>query len=847
MLTNLHATLALGLVVSLCGCGGGGGGQKPANTGITIPPATSNQDNSKPPWNSFADQIQDPSNLAELATEFETDEYDAMGALAMINASSAYARGATGAGIAVGVIDSGVYEEHIEFSQGSGDKVEYAGSDYSSGNPRSDDAIGHGTLVAGVIGANKDGSDLSNELNMHGVAFDASILAYEIPLGSGSGPYDPLDVEQINFSDDNYFANRFTTMADQVDIINLSFGFSGVVTSYTATQVESAFGLTIEALAQQNKSRSQRSIFVFSAGNAWNDIDDEGNTVDADSPELMPGLPYLFPELKDHMLAVAAVDDSGEIAFYSNRCGVAADYCLVAPGGGDGNNNGSVEIHERIWGPTPPEPDAEVGAHYYGGAIGTSFAAPVVSGSLALLKQMFPTVGNHELAARLLTTADKTGIYSDSSIYGQGLLDLDAATRPVGALAVASESSLNSGLSDISASSVTTSGAGLGNSLVAALRGHNMALFDQQGFPFYRDASLLVNQVQSPSAVNRMQHREQQLGNGARLQLGKSINSLNSQGQQLRPDYLALQFGSASEQYSNSKQSLNRFVGINANPGWFFGVYADGLVAPDHNSDDSSFAAPWLSFARNGLSSGGAVDLRRGKLRIGMFEGSMFDNSGLDGPGVSGQLSPDPELNSHGSLLEYSLWSPGISLNFQRGYINEDESLLGATLGQNLGQLKNSATDFYGLNGHVQLNHNWQGVFAVYLGTTESGLEESGLLNLDKSLNSNAWTLGLNSSPNWQTDDRLSISLHQPLRIQSGHGSLKLATGRTVDRQVTYETVSFDLQPQGREQQLELLYQFKWGKINTATRIEYRRHPNHNPLNRSYGMIEFSLFKAFSH
>ena len=847
MLSKSSATLALGILIALCGCSGGGGGQKSADNGISLPPPGSNQDNSKPPWNSFADQIQDPSNLAELTSEFETDEYAGSGALAMINASSAYARGATGAGVTVGVIDSGVYEEHIEFAQGSGDKVEYAGSDYSASRPRSNDAVGHGTLVAGVIAANRDQLISQEGLNMHGVAFDANLLAYEIPLGSGEGPYDPLEVEQITFSDDNYFASRFTTMADQVDIINMSFGFAGVITSYSATQVEAAFGRSIDALSQQNKSRGQRSIFVISAGNAYNNLDEFDNTVEADSPELLPGLPYLFPELKDHMLAVVAVDDSGEIAFYSNRCGVAADFCLAAPGGGDGNSNGSVETHERIWGPVPPDSSAEANAHYYGGAIGTSFAAPVVSGSLALLKQMFPSVGNYELVTRLLTTADKTGIYSDSSIYGQGLLDLEAATRPVGALAVASDSSLNSGLSDIGASSITTSGAGLGNSLVAALKGQNIALFDQQGFPFYRDASLLINQVQSSSAVSRLQHRERNLGNGARLQLGKSINSVNSQGLPLQADYLALQFGSASEQYINGKQSLNRFVGINANPGWFFGVYADGLVAPDHSSDDSSFAAPWLNFARNGLSSGGAVDLGRGTLRIGMFEGSMFDNSGFDGPGVSGQLSPDRELNSHGSLLEYSLWSPGISLNFQRGYINEDGSLLGATLGQNLGQLKNSATDFYGLNGHVQLNRNWQGVFAVYLGTTESGLEETGLLNLDKSLNSNAWTLGLNSSPNWQPEDRLSISLHQPLRIQSGQGSLKLATGRTIDRQVIYETVNFDLQPQGREQQLELLYQFKWGRINTATRVEYRRHPNHNPLIRSYGMIEFSLFKAFSH
>ena len=847
MLPKPSATLAFGILMALWGCSGGGGGQKTADSGITLPPPGSNQDSSKPPWNSFADQIQDPSNLDELASEFETDEYAGSGALAMINASSAYARGATGAGVRVGVIDSGVYEEHIEFAQGSGDKVEYAGSDYSASNPRSNDSIGHGTLVAGVIAANRDQSISQEGLNMHGVAFDASLTAYEIPLGSGEGPYEPLETEEVSFSDDNYFASRFTTMANQVDIINMSFGFSGVISSYSAAQVEAAFGRSIDALSQQNKSRGQRSIFVISAGNAYNNLDEFDNAVEADSPELLPGLPYLFPELQDHMLAVVAVDDSGKIAFYSNRCGVAADFCLAAPGGGDGNNNGSVEVHERIWGPAPPEANAEANAHYYGGAIGTSFAAPVVSGSLALLKQMFPTVGNHELAARLLTTADKTGIYSDSSIYGQGLLDLDAATRPVGALAVASASSLNTGLSDISASSISTSGGGLGNSLVAALKGHNIALFDQQGFPFYRDASLLINQLQSPSGASRLQHQQRQLSNGTRLQLGKNINSVNSQGQQLRPDYLALQFGSGPEQHRDSQQSLNRFVGINANPGWFFGVYADGFVTPDQSADHSNFAAPWLNFARNGWSSGGAVDLALGKLRIGIFEGSIFDHSGFDGPGVSGLHSPDRELNSHGSLLEYSLWSPSLSINFQRGYISEDDSLLGATLGPSLGQLKDSATEFYGLNGHIQLNRNWQGVFALYLGTTDSGLNESGLLNLDRSLNSNAWTLGLNSSPNWQPDDRLSISLHQPLRIQSGQGSLKLATGRTLDRQVTYEIVSFDLQPQGREQQLELLYQFKWGKINTATRVEYHMQPNHNPLNRSYAMIEFSLFKAFSH
>ena len=82
-----------------------------------------------------------------------------MTGLAMINASSAYARGATGAGVTVGVVDSGVYEEHIEFETNTGDKISLAGSDYASDDARSNDAISHGTLVAGVIAANRDNSN----------------------------------------------------------------------------------------------------------------------------------------------------------------------------------------------------------------------------------------------------------------------------------------------------------------------------------------------------------------------------------------------------------------------------------------------------------------------------------------------------------------------------------------------------------------------------------------------------------------------------------------------------------------------------------------------------------------
>ena len=209
---NIKAvTIILSTVFALSACGGGGGSSPSANTPTVAPPSPPAPTvvEPGPPYANFAAQDQDPDDFASLVASAETEEYAGMGGLVLINASSAYARGATGDGVSVGVIDSGVYEEHYEFATDSGDKISVAGSDYSDSTPRSDSAIDHGTQVAGVIAASKNG-DLDTGIKMHGVAYDADILTYEIPLGSSDGPYQPLDEGNVGFNDDNYFASRFT-------------------------------------------------------------------------------------------------------------------------------------------------------------------------------------------------------------------------------------------------------------------------------------------------------------------------------------------------------------------------------------------------------------------------------------------------------------------------------------------------------------------------------------------------------------------------------------------------------------------------------------------------------------
>ena len=103
---------------------------------------------------------------------------------------------------------------------------------------------------------------------------------------------------------------------------------------------------------------------------------------------------------------------------YSNGCGVAKNWCLVAPGGGD------------WWFPNPYPDDPIVVADKDGGytkTFGTSFAAPHVTGAAALVWQMFPFFSADQVRQTLLGTARDIGPPGVDEIYGYGLLDVGKA------------------------------------------------------------------------------------------------------------------------------------------------------------------------------------------------------------------------------------------------------------------------------------------------------------------------------------------------------------------------------------------------------------------------------------
>ena len=136
---------------------------------------------------------------------------------------------------------------------------------------------------------------------------------------------------------------------------------------------------------------------------------------------------------------------------------------------------------------------------------GTSFAAPMVSGGLAIMKQLFrDQVSNEELVSRLLRTADDTGIYADRDLYGRGRMDLGAATSPVGVLDVPITTGTAAMASAALGSTGLRLGAAFGDGMAAAFDGDEIMALDGYGSPFWYELDSFTATTDGPSMAARL-------------------------------------------------------------------------------------------------------------------------------------------------------------------------------------------------------------------------------------------------------------------------------------------------------------------------------------------------------
>jgi membrane-anchored mycosin MYCP len=264
---------------------------------------------------------------------------------------------ATGKGVRVAVIDSGVDASHPQLrGQVS------AGRDFLHNDATArQDCVGHGTAVASIIAARR----VANT-GFQGLAPDATIVPIRVSeqkeIGENEQPTD-AQASPHRFAQ----AIRFAVDTAEVQVINLS-----LVMSANNDEVADAVQHAVNAGV----------IVVAAAGNHAT----EGN-------------PTPYPAAYGGVIGVAATTAEGTRAAYSQH----GDYVDIAAIGDQ------VTVAGR-----------HAGHHL---DQGTSFAAPFVSATVALLKQRYPDASADEILRRLTATADPApgGGYSEE--YGHGLLN----------------------------------------------------------------------------------------------------------------------------------------------------------------------------------------------------------------------------------------------------------------------------------------------------------------------------------------------------------------------------------------------------------------------------------------
>ena len=353
--------------------------------------------------------------------------------------TNAWARGITGKGVTIAVLDNGFDLAHKDFTG----KI-VASKNFNSvvawNNPNDPTAVTwgwHGTMMAGIAAA------ANNGVGTVGVAPDARLLLGQVGQGKETVS---VEMAAVHKGIDWASANGAT-------VINLSLG-----SSFDPTFQK---GMTLLNVSQSGIWKAPTVNGALYNGYGIKDVNayavgtNRGSIIVASSGN--QGLPYAqYPGafatqvdstgkliLGGRMLIVGATDSTGKIiAPFSNRAGsictnivgktcndpyLVKDFFLVAPG-------------MQVYGSAPNQMNR--GTDGSMGVSGTSPAAAYVSGGIALMKQAWPQLRPEQLVSITLNTAKDLGAKGVDEVYGHGLVDFDAATRPMGTLVLANNAKL---------------------------------------------------------------------------------------------------------------------------------------------------------------------------------------------------------------------------------------------------------------------------------------------------------------------------------------------------------------------------------------------------------------------
>jgi subtilisin family serine protease len=326
------------------------------------------------------------------------------------NVERAWEAGYTGAGACLTVVDDGLERGHPDLAP---NYAAAASHDYNDGRAAPDpgSADSHGTSAAGVAAAARDGAACGV-----GVAYGAALAGVRLIARAATDAQEAMGL---------------THTLQKTDAYSCSWGPSDSGRALEGPGTLAAAAMA-DAVARGRGGRG--AVYVWAAGNGAASGD---------------GCEYDGYASSRHTVAVGAVTRAGRRAWYSERC---AAMFVSAPSSGDGD---WIATTDRTGAAGRADGDCR---RDFGG---TSAAAPVVAGVVALMLQANPELTHRDVQHVLAATATRADPDAaswrrnaagrwHSDEYGFGLVDAAAATAAAaGWTGVPAERSISSGAREV--------------------------------------------------------------------------------------------------------------------------------------------------------------------------------------------------------------------------------------------------------------------------------------------------------------------------------------------------------------------------------------------------------------
>ena len=679
--------------------------------------------------------------------------------------------GSTGPGVLVAVVDTGIDLSHSEFAG----RIAPGGTCF--GGPsvcfglgiRGNDDQGHGTHVAGIIGA------AANGVGTTGVAPAALLLPVKVLDSGGFGGY-PSVISGISYA-----------ASHRARVINMSFG--GPMPQATDPMLASL------------QQAARTAVIVAAAGN-------DGNG----APLLYPAAYATEAGVVGRMIIAGSVDATNTISSFSQTPGTGGcltvirtktcykDVFLVAPG-------------DAILSTAP--------GGGYATHSGTSMAAPYISGVAARVLQTSPFLTPQQVVSILLQSATDLGAPGTDGVYGRGLVNLSAALAPLGVTSIATSGANTAGFTGTGA----VGSAGVAGVLGAGLRGSTVAksavFFDSYGRDYRTDLTAAI----APGATSIEGFLTQDglfrsvsfAGNGFSLsglvpaESENTVVTAGLSGKQAGPRDVVLR-GSLSDDFSLT-------VGRDASLAGH--VNTLDLAASDAYGglfiSATAMNSPYLALSEGATIFAGSYDIGNGvTLTAGhaqtMTEDRIFADETLSIEELPAYLAQDlTHIRSAANTVVAASWrfAPWGVAGFNVARTDESNGVLGSLERGALALTADAVTTSVGFSARANLGGDWVLSASWSRGETDVTPLANGLFESVSALESEAYGIALSKRGVFGPDDIAGFAISRPLHVTNGSAVVTASTGVTETRDILYTSELVNLASLTPETDYEFGYMAK--------------------------------------